>query len=244
VTGQDPAGRTIGLRRFVPPDRGGLRGSASAPLQGTEEESLRRHSRPPRRSRSLFSSLRGRSGATRSKVTGANPGAEQDLRGTASGGIDGITAQNPATNLHRRRRRCRAWACPRPRTMRPTDAWTVSRSSATPHLRAAVTKIKGVLVRMQPLRGRSLQHLHILRGVRRPAVLDLPRATPIRVHDLDQPPSSRSSPSRCTRPPRAKEPGLVHTTPTKTASQQQLSPEMAQVRSHLALTFVRSTNES
>jgi hypothetical protein len=47
-----------------------------------------------------------------------------------------------------------------------------------------VVEVQPVLVAVQPLPGDSLQHLHLDWGMRRPDVLDLPRPTPVRMHDL------------------------------------------------------------
>ena len=52
--------------------------------------------------------------------------------------------------------------------------------------RAAVAEVKGVLVRVQPLPGCRLQHLHLGQGVGGADVLDIARPAPTRVHDLDR----------------------------------------------------------
>jgi hypothetical protein len=92
-----------------------------------------------------------------------------------------------------------------------------------------VVEVQSVLVGVQPLPSDRFQHLYLCRSARRPDVLDLPRPTPIRVHDLHpRLPRSQYSPSGHRPPQQAKEPGLVHDPPTKSPSQSQLQLQNGQ----------------
>ena len=84
-----------------------------------------------------------------------------------------------------------------------------------------VVEVRGVLVGVQPLPGDSLQHLYLGWGMRRPDVLDLPRPTPVRVHDLH-----RGRPAPGLHRPDVRHQHrlenttpLVHNPPTKSPSQ-------------------------
>ena len=84
-----------------------------------------------------------------------------------------------------------------------------------------IVEVQPVLVGVQSVPGDSLEHLHLGRGMRRTDVLDLPRPTPVRVHDLH-----RGRPARGLHRPdirhqhRLENPAsLVHNPPTKSPSQ-------------------------
>ena len=73
----------------------------------------------------------------------------------------------------------------------------------------AVVEPQRVLIGVQPLLGGRLQQLHLRGGVRGPDVLDLPRPTPIGVHDLHRDRTAGVFASAHTRQRQAKDPELV-----------------------------------